>query len=163
MPPGTVRTLTATAAAGSSFAGWTGGGCSGTGTCTVTAPASVTATFNTNPTLMMLSVTKDGTGSGTVMGSPAGINCGAACYQAVTQGTPISLTATAISGSTFMGWSGACSGTGTCAVTVNAATDVSATFDTDRVDRPLTPNPTPVATTSRRPACRPGARPPRSP
>ena len=33
---GTVRTLTATAAAGSSFAGWTGGGCSGTGTCTVT-------------------------------------------------------------------------------------------------------------------------------
>jgi hypothetical protein len=113
----------------------------------VTAPTSVTATFNTNPTLMMLSVTKGGTGSGTVMGSPAGINCGAACYQAVTQGTAISLTATAISGSTFMGWSGACSGTGTCAVTVNGATDVSATFDTDRVDRPLTPNPTPVATT----------------
>jgi hypothetical protein len=95
---------------------------------------------------MMLSVTKDGTGSGTVMGSPAGINCGAACYQAVTQGTAISLTATAISGSTFMGWSGACSGTGTCAVTIGSATDVRATFDTDRVDRPLTPNPTPVVT-----------------
>ena len=29
-------TLTATPASGSTFAGWSGGGCSGTGTCTVT-------------------------------------------------------------------------------------------------------------------------------
>ena len=112
----------------------------------MTAPTSVTATFSTNPTVMMLSVTKDGTGSGTVMSTPAGVNCGATCSQAVTQGTTITLTATAVSGSTFMGWTGACSGTGACGVTVNSATDVGATFDTDRVDRPLTPNPTPVVT-----------------
>lgn len=33
---GTVVTLTAVAASGSTFTGWSGGGCSGTGTCTVT-------------------------------------------------------------------------------------------------------------------------------
>src|SRR5437899_6741150 len=45
---GTAVTLTAVAATGSTFAGWSGGGCSGTGSCTVTvtATATVTATFN---------------------------------------------------------------------------------------------------------------------
>jgi hypothetical protein len=44
----TTVTLTAVASSGS-FAGWTGGGCSGTGVCshTVTAPVTITATFNT--------------------------------------------------------------------------------------------------------------------
>ena len=44
---GTV-TLTATAASGSTFTGWSGGGCSGAGTCTVTMNVgqNVTATFN---------------------------------------------------------------------------------------------------------------------
>jgi hypothetical protein len=49
-PSGTMVTLTATPAAGSSFSGWSGGGCSGTGTCTVTMSAdqNVTATFDTS-------------------------------------------------------------------------------------------------------------------
>src|SRR5690349_24936818 len=44
---GTMVTLTATAAAGSTFTGWSGGGCSGTGTCSVSmgADQSVTARF----------------------------------------------------------------------------------------------------------------------
>ena len=44
---GTAVTLTATAAAGSRFTGWSGGGCSGTGTCAikVRADETVTATF----------------------------------------------------------------------------------------------------------------------
>ncbi|MGA7623142.1 MAG: choice-of-anchor D domain-containing protein [Candidatus Acidiferrales bacterium] len=43
-------TLTASAAQGSTFGGWSGAGCSGTATCAVTlsAAASVTATFNSN-------------------------------------------------------------------------------------------------------------------
>jgi Divergent InlB B-repeat domain len=45
---GTAVTLTATPAAGSTFAGWSGGGCSGTGACTVTmiSDQTVTATFS---------------------------------------------------------------------------------------------------------------------
>lgn len=48
---GTGIALTATPSARSSFAGWSGGGCSGTGTCTVTLSASVTvtATFTGSP------------------------------------------------------------------------------------------------------------------
>jgi len=50
---GTSVTLTATpnAASCSTFAGWSGGGCSGTGNCslTMTADTTVTATFNTPP------------------------------------------------------------------------------------------------------------------
>ena len=47
---GTVVILSASASAGSSFGGWSGGGCSGTGSCQVTmnAPVMVSATFNSN-------------------------------------------------------------------------------------------------------------------
>jgi hypothetical protein len=44
---GTVITLTAVPKRGANFLGWSGGGCSGTGTCTVTlnANVAVSATF----------------------------------------------------------------------------------------------------------------------
>jgi hypothetical protein len=50
-PDGTTVTLAATAASGSTFAGFSGGGCSGTGACVVTmvADTTVTATFTANP------------------------------------------------------------------------------------------------------------------
>jgi hypothetical protein len=64
-----------------------------------------------------------------VTSSPAGINCGADCTEDYAQGAMVTLTATPSAGSTFVGWSGAgCTGTGTCAVTMNAATTVTATF-----------------------------------
>ena len=121
---GAVATLTAVPSTGSTFAGWSGGGCSGTGTCavTMTGAASVTATFTLNT--YQLTVAKTGTGSGTVTSTPSGIACGATC-SAIRYGDIVALTAV---GSTF-GWSGGgCSGTGTCTVPMAAATTVAATF-----------------------------------
>ncbi|HKD94000.1 MAG TPA: PASTA domain-containing protein [Gaiellaceae bacterium] len=131
---GSQVTLTAAAAAGSTFAGWSGGGCSGTSTCKVTlsADTGVTATFNTTPPVMhTLTISPAGSGSGSVTSSPAGIDCGATCSHAFNAGTQVTLTAAADSGSTFTGWSGGgCSGTSNCVVTLNSDTGVTATFTT---------------------------------
>jgi hypothetical protein len=130
---GTAVTLTAAAASGSTFAGWSGA-CTGTGTClvTMTANRAVTATFNASTgTTYALTVTKSGTGSGTVTSSAGGIACGATCSANLASGTTVTLTATAASGSTFAGWSGACTGTAaTCTVSMTAARAVTATFNT---------------------------------
>jgi subtilisin family serine protease len=76
-----------------------------------------------------LTVTKDGTGTGSVTSSPAGIDCGATCTSSFGIGDQVTLTATPDSGSTFTGWTGGgCSGTGTCVVTISADTTVTATF-----------------------------------
>ena len=77
-----------------------------------------------------LTVTKSGTGSGTVTSSPTGINCGSTCSASFTSGTTVTLTASAASGSAFAGWSGACSGTGSCSVSMSAAKSVGAVFNT---------------------------------
>jgi hypothetical protein len=130
---GTVITLTASPDSGSTFGGWSGAGCSGTGACTLTmnAAQSVTATFSSAPILFSLSVSLSGTGTGAVSSSPAGISCGGTCGSSFTTGTIVVLTASPATGSTFVGWSGAgCSGTGSCSVTMNAAQSVIATFNT---------------------------------
>jgi len=136
---GAVVTLTAAASGGSTFAGWSGSGCSGTGTCAVTmnAAESVIATFNM--TSYTLTVTENGTGSGSVTSSPAGITCPSTCSASFSSGAVVTLTAAASGGSTFAGWSGSgCSGTGTCAVTMNAAESVTATFNSN--PSPPSPN-----------------------
>ena len=124
---GSTLTLAATPVAGQRFAGWSGAGCSGTAGCTVgvSAAASVTATFE--PITQGLTVVLAGSGTGTVTGT--GINCGADCSEALAQGSVVVLTATPAAGQLFSGWSGGgCTGTGSCTVTLNAATTVTATF-----------------------------------
>ena len=129
---GTSVTLTAAPAADSSFTGWSGA-CSGIATtCTVsmTAARSVTATF----TLLQrqLAVVETGSGSGSVTSDPAGIDCGATCGTTLASGTTVTLTAVAATGSTFMGWSGACTGSApTCTLSMTADRNVTATFTTN--------------------------------
>jgi uncharacterized delta-60 repeat protein len=123
---GTVVTLTAAASSGSTFAGWSGD-CSGKGACTLTmnADQAATARFETDKTLTLA---KAGSGTGTVTSSPAGISCGTICAHTFPHGTLVTLTAAASSRSRFAGWSGACSGTGSCTLTLSAARSVTATF-----------------------------------
>ena len=118
-------TLTATPAAGSRLAGWSGSGCSGAGTCTVAMAAerSVTATF-----VAVRSLTVAVTGSGRVSSAPAGIDCGGTCTAHYDDGTPITLTATAAPGFHFAGWSGDCAGTAPCTLTMSGDRTATATF-----------------------------------
>jgi len=73
-----------------------------------------------------LTVTKIGTGSGTVASDPSGISCGVDCSEIYTADSIVNLTIIPSAGSTFEGWSGACAGTGTCAVSMTAAKGVTA-------------------------------------
>ena len=130
--PGTSVTLTATTAAGAVFDGWSGA-CAGTNpTCvvTMTGSRSVTASFVTYCcNTYTLSVTKSGTGPGTITSSVGGINCGSTCSAAYPAGTVVTLTATPGPGGTFAGWSGVCSGSyATCTVTMSAAQSINASF-----------------------------------
>lgn len=99
---------------------------------TVTASCASGSVWNGSICLQQysVSVTKAGTGTGTVTSSPAGINCGSTCSYSYGSGSSVVLTATPGSdGNLFTGWSGACSGTSTCSLTVNAAKSVTATFN----------------------------------
>ena len=130
-PINTTVTLSAAPAAGSTFTGWSGAGCSGTGTCVVVMNANQTVTANfAAPNTFTLTVSKNGAGVGTVTSSPAGIDCGATCGFGFTSGTSVTLTATPSAGSSFNGWSGSgCSGTGTCVVVMSQNRSVTATFN----------------------------------
>ena len=119
---GTGVTLTAAAASGSTFQGWSGGGCSGTGTCMVTMDASktVTATFTLIPPTQY-TLTVNIVGSGSVAKNPN--------KSSYNQGEQVQLTATPGSGYSFSNWTGDASGTANpVTVTMNGNKTVTATF-----------------------------------
>ena len=88
------------------------------------------STVGTGPTpsTFQLTVATSGTGGGSITSSPSGINCGTTCVASFSAGAVVELTAAPASNATFGGWSGGCSGTSTCSVTINAATSVGAKF-----------------------------------
>ena len=108
---------TAVANTGSTFTGWSGA-CSGSANPTsvvMNSDLTCTATFMLNPTL---TVNTAGTGSGTVGGA------GTYNYGATAQPTAVANT-----GSTFTGWSGACSGSASpTSVVMNGNQTCTATF-----------------------------------
>lgn len=93
----------------------------------VTADHAVSAAFAVNT--YTITVAKAGTGTGTVTSAPAGISCGADCSAVYDYGTSITLTAIADPDSVFEGWTGACSGGGTCTFAADSDRTVSATFE----------------------------------
>ncbi len=77
-----------------------------------------------NPVQYALTVNK--TGSGTI--TSTGISCGTDCTETYTANQSVTLTAAANAGSSFTGWSGACSGTGICIVSMASDKTVTAAF-----------------------------------
>src|SRR5574337_241672 len=83
-----------------------------------------------------LSLNMSGSGSGSVTSSPVGVSCDIAATPSCTtqsiafpSGSTVTLTPAAPSGSTFAGWTGACSGTNVCTVTMSGNLTVGAQFD----------------------------------
>jgi hypothetical protein len=80
-----------------------------------------------NSTPWRLKVSKTGAGSGSTSVSPSGLNCGSGCW-AYASGASVGVSASPAEGAKFDGWSGACSGTGGCNVSMTTHRSVTATF-----------------------------------
>jgi hypothetical protein len=87
-----------------------------------------------------LKVSLQGTGSGSVTSSPAGISCPSDCSHWFGNGVEVTLSAAPGKYSVFTDWGGACSDS-TCKVTIGNDTNVIANFNLDmphatRIDKP---------------------------
>jgi hypothetical protein len=79
-----------------------------------------------SPISYTLTLSATGSGTGAVTGS--GISCPGSCSQSYPAGTTVTLSPTPALGSTFSSWSGACTGSGSCTLTMDAAKSITATF-----------------------------------
>lgn len=70
-----------------------------------------------------------GAGSGAVSSLPAGLACPGVCASTVPDGSIVALLPTPASDSVFVGWTGACSGSGACVVTAGGLQSVGARFE----------------------------------
>ena len=91
-------------------------------------PQTLVVTAGGGATEFPLTVTKSGTGTGTVNSTPAGIACGTTCSAEFEAAEEVELAATPAAGSEFVEWTGACIGAGPCKVPMTAAKTVNAVF-----------------------------------
>ncbi len=102
--PGTQVSLNAYPAWQWGFAGWSGGGCSGTGSCNVvmTRNLTVSATF-----LPVYTLTVTTTGNGSVTSADGNINCPGMCSYTYLANTQVTLNANPAQGWGLNAWGGA--------------------------------------------------------
>lgn len=146
-PSGTVITLHETTTGSTTFVGWESAPavstCFGPGACTLTLTADTTVTGIFEPP-ETLTTTAEGDGQGSVETSDysallhRGLKCEMpstatpkTCKISYPFGTEQTLTAIPVAGSKFVGWSGACSGTGKCGVLMDSNKAVTASFSYD--------------------------------
>ena len=117
---GTIVNVTATPNTGYAFSNWSGA-CTGSGACSVTLDSDKTVTAN---------FTSVGTHTLTTAVSPSagGTISPAAGGHTYTSGQVVNVTATANSSYAFSSWSGACTGSGACSVTMDSDKTVTANF-----------------------------------
>jgi hypothetical protein len=128
-PEGTLVTLAASGANGSTLSSWTGcDSVNGTDcSVTMTQDRTVIASFAPAPTRYALTVNKTGDGGGTVTGT--GVNCGTDCAESYPNGSLVTLTAAPALLSCFDGWNGCDSLIGLdCTIMMNQARTVAASF-----------------------------------
>ena len=107
--------------------------------CVAPSASRRTSPAATCATTFDLSVSKSGSGSGTVTSSPAGISCGSTCSSSYTVGTSVVLAESPAAGSTFAGWTGCDSvdaGASSCTMQMTSAKSVSASFKTNPAPAP---------------------------
>jgi|GEM_PF-3473575 len=124
-------TLVAVADEGYQFDGWAGR-CLGAESCALTIDNNYSVSANFSPIAISthrLSVNT--VGNGTVRSELGDINCQAACNVNIEKDRGVSLVATAAEGFVFSAWSGACSGTGDCVLTLSEDRQVTANFIQD--------------------------------
>lgn len=130
---GSVVRMTATAASGFVFSGWSGAAqaCGNNVLCDITINNPVVASASFVPAAQQVSINR--IGSGRVLSTPAGIDCGAMCSADFTIGSSITLHASDIQGSgfQFQSWSGdaaVCGSNPMCTLLVSRALNITVTF-----------------------------------
>jgi hypothetical protein len=129
---GSVVTLTATPAAGSTLGGWSVPTCGTNATCAVTLGAAMTVTATFTAPQVTLSVTSSAVNgqAGVVSSSDGSIQCSPTCTGTYNSGAVVTLTPTPTGTSShFLGWSGDCKGvTPTCTLTMTGNRTANAVF-----------------------------------
>jgi DNA-binding beta-propeller fold protein YncE len=95
------------------------------------------------PAAFAVKLSVGGSGEGSVQSSLRGQSCHSACEEAVPAGATVDLTAAPRAGSSFSGWSGACTGTDpVCSIQVEEAASVRADFARGSGSGPIAGEPT---------------------